>query len=82
MSDNAHTTCDQRDTRTYDNLGAALRAMPYESREIMLALTHILVFELTAPMEFIVTPSKLGEIADTLVERLAEHFDHLAGAEA
>lgn len=62
------------DTRTYDDLGAVLRAMPYESRELTLTLTQIALFELSASWT-LAFGGDAGEFADRIVERLAERFD-------
>lgn len=65
------------DTRTYAQLGAALRAMPYESRELTLTLMQIAIFELSASWT-LVFGGDAGEFADEIVRKLAEHFDTIA----
>lgn len=68
------------DSRTYDQLGAALRAMPYESRELLITTTYLMAAELAMTLGWPIVAVDVDGVADKIVRKLAERFDAIAKA--
>lgn len=68
------------DTRTYDQLGAALRTMPYESRELLITTTYLMASELAMTFGWPLIAVDADGVADEIVRKLAERFDTIAKA--
>lgn len=68
------------DPRTYEQLGAALRAMPYESRELLITTTYLMAAELAMTFGWPIVAVDADAVADKIVGKLAERFDAIAKA--
>ncbi|WP_343466297.1 hypothetical protein AAI421_17980 [Rhodococcus aetherivorans] len=66
------------DTRTYAQLGAALRAMPYESRELLITTTYLMAAELAMTFGWPIIAVDADGVANEIVGKLAERFDAIA----
>lgn len=66
------------DTRTYDQLAAAIRAMPYESRELLMTTTYLLAAEIVTSTGWPLGLVDVDGVADEIVRKLAERFDAIA----
>ncbi|OOL29559.1 hypothetical protein GQ85_25220 [Rhodococcus rhodochrous] len=66
------------DIRTYGELGAALRAMPYESRELLITTTYLMAAELAMTFGWPIIAVDADGVADEIVRKLAVCFDTIA----